>query len=198
MHFAVICLDSLRPMLTGREREVSGKYGKRINQEVKAFIEVLRELHFGPVCLAEKAWTLLQSLLINLCPRAHHACRIELHTQSPRLLHLYILQPLIALSDFFPLLQLLTEKVVQLVIHCAPGLLGIQTAAGHKLNRAQTVFIEIIGVLLFDAQSGVAIATPTPTKIEFVVDSADTIMATKGQAHGIVFTIASIGEAELA
>ena len=72
-----------------------------------------------------------------------------------------------------------------------------QLLARLDLERAQTVFIEIVGIDLLNAQGSIAVAAPATTEIELVVDSAYAIVTREGQTKGIVLAIAGIGELHL-
>ena len=62
------------------------------------------------------------------------------------------------------------------------------------LKRTQTVFIEVIGIDLLDAEGRIAVSTPTPAQIEFRINASDTIMTREDQSQRIILAIAGIRE----
>ena len=62
------------------------------------------------------------------------------------------------------------------------------------LLGAQTVFIVVVGCYAVGAEGSIAIALPAAAQVDGFVDASEFILATDGDAYGIVFAIAYVGE----
>ena len=59
---------------------------------------------------------------------------------------------------------------------------------------AQAVFVVVVCCHSLGAEGGVAIALPTAAEVDGLIDAAEAVGAADGDAHGIVFAIAHVGE----
>ena len=98
------------------------------------------------------------------------------------------------LSRFVPSFKLTVEEALQGAIHRHIVLTSYELLACRHFKRAQTVFVQIVGIHLFHAQGGIAVAIPTAAEVEFVVDSAYTVLATECKSEGIILAITCVGE----
>ena len=202
MHHRIMATDALGLMTRQRNGEMHGQNGVGVHEQLIAMLAVAarhrpRELLRGTVLCTQEAWALADGLLVDLRSRRHHACRIPLDAQRciacRKLTRLHIRQVAIASVGIAPFLQLSVEEAgqrrlaVRVLLHLACV----------EFHRAQTVFIEVVGILFLDGEGGIAVSLPAAAEIQLVVDAADAPLATEGQSHRIVFAIAGIGELQL-
>ena len=179
-------------------REVHGKNGERIHQQFKIVVEHLHHLLFRAVGLAEKAGPAAERRAVELGPRRHDAGRVELHFQRIKRACLHITQVAVAPAGILPHLQLTVEKPRHRVVGILQVILTtVHLPTGLYLHRAQPVFITVVGVHAIDAQCGIAIASPTTAKIQFVVDASYAVAAAESQSQRIVFAVACIRKLHL-
>ena len=168
-------------MLHSRDGEVLRQDGERIDQEFVLSVNLLLDLFLRTVLFTEETGTGLNGFLVDAGSRRHHTGRIPLYLDARsahrQLTGLYAPQILITLTGSLPLLQLTVEETLQRRVGHQFLLALIHLLTGQYLQRAQTVFIEVVGIDLIDTESSVTVAAPTPTEIEFSIDASDTVMA---------------------
>ena len=69
---------------------------------------------------------------------------------------------------------------------------------GMELQRAQAVFIQVVGIDFLYGKGCIAIATPSAAEIQLGEDAANAVAAREHQSQGIVLTIRGVGELHLA
>ena len=201
-HYVIVAGNALRLMLTCGDGEVFGQDRERIYEYMEFRVLPHAHLLLRTILIAEEATALGHGLLADFGSGGDDAGRVELQLQRNSLYgltlrhnaaHLHREQVAIALAGVGPHLQLARALIAG--GRCS---FGIQSFAGLQLQRAQTVFIEVVGIDLLYVQLVVTVAAPAPTEIEFVENAADAIATAEGQSHGIVLTITGVGEMNLA
>ena len=66
------------------------------------------------------------------------------------------------------------------------------------LLGAQAVLVVVVCGYAVGAEGGIAVALPAAAEVDGVVDAAQAVGAADGDAHGVVFAVAHVGEAYLA
>ena len=66
------------------------------------------------------------------------------------------------------------------------------------LLGAQTVFVVVVCCHSLGAEGCIAVSLPAAAEVDGFVDASEFILATDGDAYGIVFAIAYVGESYLA
>ena len=185
-HLAVEWLDVLRLMPPRGQREVHGKDGVGVDQQLQLracwrVLQLMAELLLGAVLGAEEAGALADGLLGDGSPRGAHAgwviLRHQRHLSQLQLFRLYVGQFPVALQRFGPEPELAVEKALQrraLLLALAVFFL-VHSLPGLYLQRAEAVLVQVVLVHALNAQCGVAVAVPSAAKVQLVEDAANAV-----------------------
>ena len=194
-----------------------GEDGVGVDEEVEALMAALGDvgeregsdhLAGGAVVLAQEAGTLAQRDAVEARPGGDEACGVVLQAQQcaalgvGELARLHVLQVGVSVACLVPQLQLTVEEALEREVGLAVALLlpaqVVAAAAGAYLYGAQTILVGVVCILPLDGERGVAVAAPTAAEVELAVDAPDAVAAGEGEAEGVVFAVARVGEAQLA
>ena len=172
-------------------------YGEWIDKQGEVLVNMLLHLFGWAVLLAQETWTLGYSLLLDVGTSRHDACRIELQLErnlaTSELARLHITKVVEVMSGIVPYFELSVEETLQRTVGSSVGVAGRHLLSGGDFESAQTVLVEVVGVLSFDAQGCIAIAVPTSAQIQFVEDATYAVFAREGKTEGVILAVACIG-----
>ena len=172
-----------------------------VDEKFEVLVDSLRHLFLRTVLAAEEARTLLQTLLVYPCPCGDDACRIELHDDvvafAVELALLHIVKVAEVLPCQVPLLHLSVEEAVERTVVAEVHHSLLYLLSGRELYCPDSVFIQVVGIHLLYAQSGIAVSAPSAAEIQFGENPANPVAAAEGERHGIVFAIACVWELQL-
>ncbi len=201
VNLAVVAPDALRLVMARHHRKVHGQHGEGVHHDTETGVDATGKLLLGSVLLAEEAGTPGHRPAVGVSLGGDDAVGIELCSEGDdpavEVTRLQMTEVPIALSHLGPLLELLVEEVSQ------PTIVGLRSlfvlrAASQKFQGAQPVLEGCAGEAL--AVIGLASDIPLPAapQVETVVETRHAPAPADGQSLGIVFTIADIGEGNVA
>ena len=170
LYFMVTAVDVLRCMLTGGDGEVVRQNRERIDQQFKPSVQMFGDLFLRAVFAAQETWPFGQGLLADVGSCRYHPCWIILQRDAQRA-HFHLsasgsLQVTVVVSCHFPQFHLPVEESQQCAVCHDVSLAGRHLLSCHQFHGAQLVFVEIVGIHLFRAQCGVAVAFPSSAEIQ--------------------------------
>ena len=188
-------------MVAQWDGEMLGKNRIRIQQKVILLQHGEAFLLFWTVHIAKEARTALDGFWVNVCPCRDDACRIVLCHQTAsidvELADCYMSQLVVAFASSFPICQLRDEQGVCVLVRGTILPIFVQSATVDDFHRAQAVLINIVAIDFVRRQRCVAVAFPTTAEVQFVVDSANLILTAESQTYRIIFSVGSVGHANL-
>ena len=129
------------------------------------------------IALTQKTRSLTDCFLVDLGAGRYHAGRIKLrrerYTSPLEVSDLDLTQFFKSTLHVRPHAELLFKKRERLLFYRFMIPTSIQLLAGADLKGAQTVFIEIVLVLFFNAERSIGIAVPTTAQIKHIIDAAN-------------------------
>ena len=189
-------------MASGGDGEVLRQDGEGVYQNLVVLFHHQGVLLLGTVLVAQEAGAFGNALRVNLCSRADNAGRVPLGFQrlfgNAQVLALCAVKRLVVLCGQRPVFHFPGKERLHLfrVYVVLPFL--VQLLSGTDFQRAQMVFVSVVLVYLVLAQCCIAVPFPSAAEVQLVIDAPDTEAAADHQPQRIVFSVAGVGDMNLA